>query len=311
MHPQPVFDRKHRVWSLAQRQFGLITTGQLMSCGVSRSQVETLARRGEIERVRRGVYRFRVVPASWHQQLLGACLDRSGVCASHRAAASLLGLISMRDPVVEVSSTSDIHRAPGVIAHKTRSLLPCDRTVVRGIPSTEVVRTLIDLGDVLSEDELEEALDRALAKRLTSLPRIDWRLRRMPEKGHRGSASLRRLVTRRRNEDAACESVLETKVLHLLRDAGLPPPHRQYVVRLPDGRKFRADFAYPEMKLMIEAQGYRWQAGRARWRQDLLRSSEFALLGFRVIYVSWEDVTSKRKQALERLRRIANPQLFD
>ena len=61
---------------------------------------------------------------------------------------------------------------------------------------------------------------------------------------------------------AAPESPLERRFLRLLRAAGLPEPEVQYPIR--DGERLvaRVDFAYPEIRLAMEVDGYRWHGGR-------------------------------------------------
>lgn len=54
-------------------------------------------------------------------------------------------------------------------------------------------------------------------------------------------------------------STLEERVVSLLVRLNLPPAHRHY--RFAPGRKFEADFAYPEKKLIIEADGGKYQFG--------------------------------------------------
>ena len=49
------------------------------------------------------------------------------------------------------------------------------------------------------------------------------------------------------------------------------------------------DFAYPDIKLAIEAEGYRWHSSRARWERDLERRNELTALGWRVIHVTWAE----------------------
>lgn len=50
------------------------------------------------------------------------------------------------------------------------------------------------------------------------------------------------------------------------------------------------DFAYPDKKLAIEADGYRWHSGRRRWQHDISRGNELIRLGWRVIHVTADDV---------------------
>jgi very-short-patch-repair endonuclease len=50
------------------------------------------------------------------------------------------------------------------------------------------------------------------------------------------------------------------------------------------------DFAYPDIRLAIEVDGYRWHAGRARWEHDLGRRNALTARGWSVIHVTSSDI---------------------
>lgn len=70
----------------------------------------------------------------------------------------------------------------GVVVHRVPFLHPDDVTVVDGVPVTSVARTLVDLADVSSIDELRAVFRTARAKGLldlgavrASVSRAEWR----------------------------------------------------------------------------------------------------------------------------------------
>lgn len=71
---------------------------------------------------------------------------------------------------------------PGVVVHYTPELHPDDMTVVDGIPITTPARTLVDLAEELTRDELGAAFMRARALGLLDMAevqaayeRVEWR----------------------------------------------------------------------------------------------------------------------------------------
>jgi hypothetical protein len=71
---------------------------------------------------------------------------------------------------------------PGVVLHFAPELHPDDVTVVDGIPVTSVARTLVDLAEVSTRDELVAAFSRARELGLLDMPaveasysRVEWR----------------------------------------------------------------------------------------------------------------------------------------
>ncbi len=70
----------------------------------------------------------------------------------------------------------------GVVIHRGPPLHPDDVTTVRGIPVTSPARTLVDLAEILTRDELREAFARARELGLldmdavaASAARVEWR----------------------------------------------------------------------------------------------------------------------------------------
>ena len=71
---------------------------------------------------------------------------------------------------------------PGIVIHRGPPLHPDDLTVHNGIPVTSPSRTLIDLAEVVTPDELREAFARARELGLLDLEalreardRVEWR----------------------------------------------------------------------------------------------------------------------------------------
>jgi very-short-patch-repair endonuclease len=101
-------------------------------------------------------------------------------------------------------------------------------------------------------------------------------------------------------------SELEAVLANRIAKAGLPAPAVQY--RFCPTRRWRADFAYPDAMLLIEADGGTWSGGRhvrgKGFEADCEKTSTAAALGYRVIRVTREMIEDGRAvrliaQALE------------
>jgi very-short-patch-repair endonuclease len=92
--------------------------------------------------------------------------------------------------------------------------------------------------------------------------------------------------------------------VRLLRAAGLQPPVRQQVVR--DRGRFvaRVDLSYPHERLILEADGYPWHSGRAAWERDVGRRNTLTRLGWRVVHVTWADVTERPQETIATIREV-------
>jgi hypothetical protein len=118
-----------------------------------------------------------------------------------------------------------------ILIHRPQDRIPDeDITTIDGIPVTKPARTLLDLATVVEEDVVERCLDDALRRRLVSLPFLERWLADPRRKRKRGAPVLRRLIAARATVGVT-ECPLETQVLRLLQNAGLPIPMLQYIVR--------------------------------------------------------------------------------
>lgn len=146
------------VADLAAEQWGLVTTAQARSLGVSPQAVARLAAQGGLERVAHGVYRVNGTPPSSLDVVRAAWLaldpssrvgDRlraeSPVVVSHRSAAAILGLGDLEADRSEFTSSERKQtRRPDIQIH--RGQVGADEwTVVDGLPVTTAIRTVADL----------------------------------------------------------------------------------------------------------------------------------------------------------------------
>lgn len=278
-----------RIARLASGRHGVFSYTEAIRAGFTKRTVYGRISTNRWERLYAGVYRLNGAPSSWRQQLFAACLALGrGAVASYRAAGALWHLAGYDPGILEVSVPRGRRpREHGVLVHQV-VLLPVDVTAVEAIPITTPTRTLLDLAAVSPADAVEEALDDALRRGLIKLPRLRWRAEQLGPRS--GVNVMRRLLDARAETVGSPQSVLETRLLQLLKRAGLPTPECQHEIR-DRGRLIAVvDFAYTEERLAIEADGYRWHSGRARWQHDLARRNELTRLGWRVIHVTAEDL---------------------
>lgn len=223
--------------------------------------------------------------------VMAVCLA-SGAAAvvSHRAAARLWGLVGfIDDRMIEVTVPRTCRRAYADVVHRPRCLPTSDVDTRDAIRVTTVARTLIDLASCVPVASLEEALDDALRRRLVTVRALRSRFADTAPSGRKGQAALRRLLEVREGRGRVPQSVFETRLLRALRRARLPAPEIQYEVRTARGRAV-LDFAYPDKLLAIEADGFEWHSSRRQWDYDRARGTALALLGWRVIHVTWSEL---------------------
>jgi very-short-patch-repair endonuclease len=218
---------------------------------------------------------------------------------SHTTAATLWGIDSRtNDEVHLLVPPARRPRARGVVVHRGE-VAQRDRRVRDRVPVTSPARTLVDLAGMLDGEFLEAALEDMLHRGLTTAFAVLRCLDAVGGTGRSGSQRLRRLLTDR--DDEALESRLEVKVWRLLRSAGLRPV-RQYEVPCGE-RTYRLDFAWPKLRVAVEAEGFSAHGGtRIKFVADRRRAADLASAEWSVIPVTWDDCTTHPGSVIQRVR---------
>jgi very-short-patch-repair endonuclease len=190
-------------------------------------------------------------------------------------------------------------RVRGIRIHHSCRTQPGDFTDVEGIPATTPTRTVADLAAVLDPFRLERALDEALIRRLTTLPRLRAALAARP--GARGCAVLRTLLDRRDPAIERADSPLEHRVLRTLLAAGVPRPVAQHPVRV-GAHRFVLDLAWPAQHVAVEVDGWAAHGSRRMFDRDRHKSNLLQQAGWMVLrYTSStpdEEVVAQVRLAL-------------
>ena len=294
----------------AARRHGVLDRSTARRAGLSDTAIRRRVASGRWRRILPGVYLPRPVPIDWRTRAAAAVLwGGPGSMLSHSSAAALWALDGFEERWTGRSSANqriEIYvragrSAPWVIAHRLRpGDLPISRSL-DGIPATSVERTILDL-TARGVARAERALDDALRRRLTSLPGLWAELAATGARGRAGTSIMRALLEERGPGDDLLESLLETRLLRLIRRAGLPEPVPQFEVRA--GRKYlaRVDFAYPKLRLALEADGHRWHSTPRQLERDRARGNRLVLAGWTVLRFSWTDAHRDGTRVVREIR---------
>ena len=223
---------------LARTHHGVVTRAQCRDLSVPDGTVDEWVACGRLEPLHRGVYRLAGTVRSWDQAVFAAVAAGGVSLASHRAAARLWGLLD-RDEV-EISIPATRRRSlRGVVVHRSSDFWKATPSMKNMIPVTNPLRTLVDLGAVVRRAELVDAVERAVTRRLVTIPGLEAEWEVLAARGRAGCAELRRVLDDLALGSDRPESLLETRMARLLRRAGLPRPRFQYEIRHA-GRFIRA-----------------------------------------------------------------------
>jgi very-short-patch-repair endonuclease len=268
---------------------------------------------GLLCRVAPGVYRVRGAPETERMAIAAASLASDGRVA-RGTAASLLRLdaplpatpirirvdaATGRQPRLQRIAVETAERRFHPVTVHRRGPVDEHAVVVDGIACTDATQTLIDLAGDLGVDQLEDAFERARRLGLTSASALAQRFEAIGGRGRKGAAKVREVLAHTR--PCPLDSKLEGKTWRMIRSSSLPEPVRQLRIDLPRGRWYRIDFAWPELLVAVEAEGFEWHGTRAQWKADRIRVATLERLGWRVLVVTWDDVTQRRAETLDRI----------
>lgn len=277
---------------------GVITRGEAERIGAPPSAQRRLVRAGRWVRVHPGV--FAESSAKLNPTMaLRAALAAAGTSAmaSHRSAGWLWDLLEKAPG--RPSITVPRGRCPsldGVVVH--RSTHTGATRSRQGLRVTDPVRTLIDLA--ATGAKLSTLVDRALYERLVTVAHLERATRPDPDVRRPGVAKLRRHLRERGHIDVPEASELERRMRAVLRRAhaehGIPLPQPE--VAWQAGR-YRVDFAWPEILLGVEVDGYVWHASEASLAYDLRRRNALQAAGWLILAYTWHQVVHDEDRVLD------------
>lgn len=286
---------------ICSRQHGCISRIQALECGLSPNAISRRCRSGRWEGVLPRVYALRGSPTTWERRFFAAVLWGGDASAlSVRSAAWLWGFPDSAPATVEISYQGNKRSRPGVIVHRV-DLRPEDVTRVDGLPVTTPARTLLDLAEVAGAAAFDAAFHYCLHRRLTTVAAVQATAQRRGA-GRPGAATVREALAAYSGGRAA-GSPLETRVDRVLRKSALPPYRRQHEVCV-GGRRRYLDFAWPEHRVALEVDGYRWHSSRGAWESDRARARELRLAGWTIVGATHDDVVSGGDTFVTELRAL-------
>jgi very-short-patch-repair endonuclease/predicted transcriptional regulator of viral defense system len=273
------------VAELAAAQHGVVSRAQLLDIGLGYRAIDHRIAGGLLHPIHRGVYAVGHRRLSREGAWMAAVLASGpGAVLSHRSAATLWGIRNTARADIEVTAPRRC-RHPKIDAHHVA--LPADEvTTEAGIPVTNPARTLLDLAAVLTPQQLAHALNEAEIRRLASPLPLDALVARYP--GRRGTTALKRALAQLREiGETITKSAFEERFRAFLEDHVLPRPR----MNAPLG-PYTPDAVWPTARLVVELDSYGIHTTKQAFEQDRARDRALTLAGYRVIRITWRQLTT-------------------
>jgi hypothetical protein len=278
---------EERVVRLSRRQKGLATHAQALACGMAATTIQRRVHSGAWIEIRPGVYVVGGAPPSWEQTLLAVTLGHDDCWITHGTAARLQRLPSPPeiDAIEVLRPYGRFRRLEGVVARRSRLIVPVDVTRLGGIPVTSVARTIVECSGRLTLAQTGKMIDEAKRRDPKAVEDVRACFARLAGGGRRRLRTIKAALALRLPGYDPGESDLELFTLRTIIRAGLPIPVQQHRVVL-NGKRRRIDLAYPEHKVAIELESWEWHGGRESFDDDKARASDLVADGWRVLQIT-------------------------
>lgn len=288
-----------RVRTFAEDHHGLITRRAAEAAGMSTASWYRAIDDGRWELVHPGVARLPGALRTSAHAIAAAALAVPRSVASHRSAALLWGIPRPDGEPIDliVAARTRSPDLDGVIVHRPRDLKDLKPVLRTGIPTTNVLRLLCDLGAV-DPRSVSDAVGHVVTNRLASPVALRAAIDRHSRRGRHGTPAFRAALEEWVIDGKPVDSTLESAMRRLFDRFGLPPFEFHAVIA-----GYEVDFWIVGAPVVLECDGWEFHA-KTRWQQeaDAARDARLAEHGYVTIRFTYHQITHRE---LEIARRIA------
>jgi hypothetical protein len=295
------------VLTLFGAQYGVATSDQLLTLGLSRRSITRAQQRGALIRVLPGLYRLTGYEWTFEARAMTAqlhCGPRAFLDGT--TAGAFLGLRSMPRGRTELS----------VLGRVTVRVVPRWMTVTASKPDgTEPVahpsgllighplHVLRTLAATFNRHRFERAAEDAWHLGLVSPSQAAAYLERVRRPGVAGVSQLDQWLSTALPRRRPSQSGLEMDALAAIRMAGLPNPVRQHPLVLLTGEVIHLDIAWPNVCFAVEPGHSWWHGGDLGMAADYERDRACGEVGWHVVRFD-QSMRQDLRTAGEQLRRL-------
>lgn len=174
-----------------------------------------------------------------------------------------------------------------------------DRTTHRRLPVTTPAATVLDAAVTLGLVEGAQLFDTALQRRKVTVAAL--RAARTRRSGRPGAELLATLLAL---AEGGAVSEAERRTHARLRDAAIVGWVANLPVDLPGYGRAVLDVAFPELKVLVEVDGWAFHRDLKAYLRDAARQNALAAEGWIVVRTNWHEITGTPEVFLANLRRV-------
>ena len=275
-----------RLAELAAAQHSIFTRRDAVAAGLQHGQIDhRVATCWTV--IHDGVYRMPGVLPTWRGDLLAACRAATPpVGVSHRAGAALFDITGGDERLVELTCKRWLRaKAGGLVVHEQTRIDERDIGEVDGIPVMKPELIVLQLAGLRPfPGYVEMVIQSARRRRLITFASTKAMFDRHARRGVRGVQVMRAVLNEWDPDRRPTESDMETMLMQLFDDAGLPRPVPQYEVSDRNGLFVaRVDAAIPHHRIAIEYDSKQEHSDEFQLTEDGRRRNRVVAAGWRVL----------------------------
>lgn len=207
-----------------------------------------------------------------------------------------------------MSDRARYSRIAGVVVHRPRDLVDLRPIMRDGVPTTNPLRMLVDLGAV-RPDAVESAVIEVISLKLASPAALRAALFRHARSGRNGITPLRVALESWFGDELPPDSMLEAEMGRLITAHRLPPMQFHAIVI-----GYEVDFLVVGSNIVIECDGWGTHGvQRDQFEYDRIRRNELTAAGYATVQVTWRRVQREPKAVAAQIREVIRkwaPQLL-
>ena len=295
------------LYEAATQRDGVFSTADAVAAMLTKNEIRKAST--ELwQRMHAGVFVAPGAPITVRATIRAACVaGHPNAAASHRAGAWMYEVPGGRDDIAEVTSPRWLRTtASGLVVHESTLIEPADLNEIDGIPVMRPERILIELAAVYKSPAfIETVLHAMLRKKLVTVASCIKMFRRLAKRGRPGIAVVRSVLGEWDDTLAVPESPPETKLVQILREAGLGRVVPQMVVRDKAGSFVaRVDAGLPDCNVTVEYDSDQEHGDVISNARDNARRIRIAQAGWFPMAARKADLRSGGRALIDAIRAI-------
>lgn len=288
-----------RLDDFARDHHGLVTRSAAGRHGMSSSSWYRAIKHGRLDPLHPNVARLYGAARTKEQAIAAAVLSAgSGALASHRSAAHLWGIPRPDDDPTEILLVLRVRETTldGVVVHRPRDRLDLKPVLRAGIPTTNILRTLCDLGAVDAMC-VPGAVGHVVTAGLASPIALRRAIERHTRRGRHGVPAFRDALDDWVIDGKPVDSVLEQAMHRLLARYGLPPA--EFHARIGG---YEVDFWITGTPIVLECDGWEYHGRqRPQFESDRDRDAHLTGLGYITVRFTYRTMTRTPAKVARRI----------